>query len=88
VEPREHGTLFKVTAQGAFSLLFNFTFKTSGTAPQLTLLQHTNGLLYGDTFDGGTVIEEGGGQYNGQGTPPERRRAGTPDESSPGATTS
>jgi uncharacterized repeat protein (TIGR03803 family) len=61
------GTLFKVTAQGAFSLLFDFTFKTSGTAPQLTLLQHTNGLLYGDTFDGGTVIEDGE-QLNGQGT--------------------
>jgi uncharacterized repeat protein (TIGR03803 family) len=62
------GTLYSVTSAGVFTPLFNFDNTNYGTNPELTLLQHTNGLLYGDTFSGGTTIEEHGGPSGGQGT--------------------
>jgi len=63
-----HGTLFSVNFAGVFTNLFNFDKTTFGTTPELTLIQHTTGPIYGDTFDGGTTIEEGGGSVSGQGT--------------------
>jgi uncharacterized repeat protein (TIGR03803 family) len=47
------GTLFQITPSGAYSVLYNFDGVT-GDQPQVTLIQHTNGLLYGDTNGGGT----------------------------------
>jgi len=47
------GTLYKMTAAGALTVQHNFD-TTSGAAPQVTLFQHTNGILYGDTNSGGT----------------------------------
>ncbi len=44
------GTLFRVTQRGTkyvFSAPISFTKSSTGQAPELTLLQHTNGLLYG-----------------------------------------
>ena len=45
------GTIFRITTAGVFSVLENFS---SGAAalPGSTLTQHTNGLLYGDTYSG------------------------------------
>ncbi len=64
------GTLYSVSPSGVFSPTpYNFDKPTTGTSPELTLVQHTSGPLYGDTVDGGTIIEEnGGGPGGGQGT--------------------
>lgn len=66
------GTLYQLTPQGKnnfiFTVPFQFSFLTSGRHPQLTLLQHTSGLVYGDTLEGGTITEEGGGTGTGTGT--------------------
>lgn len=45
-----NGTIFRITPTGAFSVLYNFD-GTSST-PQATLLQHTSGIFYGDSFGG------------------------------------
>jgi len=54
------GTIFRVTPAGVFDVIYNFD-GTTGQDPLVTLFQHTDGLLYGDTFDGGT----GGGLPGG-----------------------
>lgn len=51
--PAGCGTIFKVTPKGAFSILYNFDL-TTGRFPYTTLFQHTNGVLYGTTVQGGT----------------------------------
>lgn len=64
----QHGVLFRVTTQKSFFPLFNFQLNTPwGWGPQVSLVQHTNGLLYGETFAGGIAPAEtgevaGGGQ--------------------------
>lgn len=47
------GTLFKVTPGGDFSVIYDFD-GTHGFSALVTPFQHTNGLIYGDTFYGGT----------------------------------
>jgi uncharacterized repeat protein (TIGR03803 family) len=46
------GTIFKINPKGDYSVLYNFDY-TEGAYPSVTLLQHTNGILYGDTWGGG-----------------------------------
>jgi len=53
------GTLFGGTAAAGFPDLYNFAQTTTGEIPEAPLFQSTNGLLYGDTFRGGS---------NGEGT--------------------
>ncbi len=49
------GTIFRITTKGVFSTVFTFPSDGSkGCNPLVTLTQHTNGILYGDTFTGGT----------------------------------
>ncbi len=48
-----YGSLFKITPAGVFTALYNFDIST-GAYPRTTLLQHTNGLLYGTTQSGGS----------------------------------
>ena len=43
-----HGTIFRITPAGSFSVRYNFD-GTKGGSPMVTLLQHTAGILYGDT---------------------------------------
>ena len=52
-------SLYKVTLKGVFSTLYLFD-GTIGTHPAAPLVQHTDGLLYGDTTTG-----TGTGQSNG-----------------------
>jgi hypothetical protein len=55
------GTLYKLTPQGTnfvFCVLVNFDAATTDQWPQLTLLQHTSGFVYGDTNNGGPQTEE------------------------------
>ena len=47
------GTIFKVTKSGVFSVVYNFD-QTTGQLPYTTMMQHTNGILYGTTELGGT----------------------------------
>ena len=47
------GTIFRMSAKGQISSLYDFD-STTGAIPEVTLLQHTNGILYGDTYEGGT----------------------------------
>jgi uncharacterized repeat protein (TIGR03803 family) len=54
------GTIFRVSSTGIFATLYNFDDYSLGANPQTTLLQHTNGLLYGDTALGGAY---GGGTF-------------------------
>jgi uncharacterized repeat protein (TIGR03803 family) len=55
------GVLFRMSTSGAFSVLHNFSWD-SGASPQVTLLQHTNGKIYGDTAVGG-VGNNGDGTF-------------------------
>ena len=47
------GTIFKMTSSGALSVVHDFD-GTTGSTPEVTLNQHTNSILYGDTKSGGT----------------------------------
>jgi uncharacterized repeat protein (TIGR03803 family) len=46
-----NGTLYKMSAAGVFTLLYYFDGTTS--ASPVSLIQDTNGLIYGDTAGGG-----------------------------------
>ena len=49
------GTIFMISPikPYPYKVLYNFD-GTTGQSPQVTLIQHTNGTLYGDTQEGGT----------------------------------
>jgi uncharacterized repeat protein (TIGR03803 family) len=51
--PSGCGVLFKVTPTGTFTVLHNFDGAT-GNTPFVSPFQHTNGLVYGDTEQGGS----------------------------------
>jgi uncharacterized repeat protein (TIGR03803 family) len=51
--PSGCGTLFKVTPNGTLTVLHNFDGPT-GNTPFVTPFQSTNGLIYGDTQQGGS----------------------------------
>ncbi len=48
------GTIFRVSSTRAFATLYEFDDFGAGGNPQVTLLQHTNGVLYGTTAIAGT----------------------------------
>jgi uncharacterized repeat protein (TIGR03803 family) len=50
-----YGTIFQVnpTPPYPYKVIYNFDGNTAAN-PLVTLTQHTNGILYGDTLDGGT----------------------------------
>jgi uncharacterized repeat protein (TIGR03803 family) len=48
------GTIFRISPNGAFATAYNAFSVIRGCYPWVTLIQHTNGLLYGDTIEGGT----------------------------------
>ncbi|HEY7098464.1 MAG TPA: choice-of-anchor tandem repeat GloVer-containing protein [Terriglobales bacterium] len=50
--PLGFGTLFTLTANGNFSIIHSFDM-ASGAQPLASLVQHTNGVFYGDTYYGG-----------------------------------
>jgi hypothetical protein len=57
------GTIFRIspTPPYTFTVLYNFDLST-GAQPSIALIQHTNGILYGDTFNGGTGSHCAGSQ--------------------------
>ncbi|MBA3914914.1 MAG: IPT/TIG domain-containing protein [Acidobacteriales bacterium] len=48
------GTLYRITASGVYSKLYDFDL-TTGSLPFATLRQHTNGPLYGEATAGGAT---------------------------------
>ena len=48
------GTLFKISSQGTWSVLYNFTGDPDGGNPAGGLLIDSSGNLYGTTASGGT----------------------------------
>lgn len=51
-----HGTVFKITPEGKFSVLYSFCAQTNcadGSYPAASLIQSNNGNLYGTTTGGG-----------------------------------
>jgi uncharacterized repeat protein (TIGR03803 family) len=49
------GTIFQAGLTGSFATLYDFETPT-GNRSLVTLTQHTNGILYGDTYSGGTNL--------------------------------
>lgn len=50
------GTVFRITPQGTLTTIYNFCSSmpcTDGSNPKMTLVQHTNGKIYGTTISGG-----------------------------------
>ena len=47
------GTIFRITPSGAFTRLYSFSGASDGGGPRATLLQATDGKLYGVTSTGG-----------------------------------
>jgi uncharacterized repeat protein (TIGR03803 family) len=47
------GTIYRISATGVYHTIHQFNGK-SGSGPLATLVQHTTGLIYGDTWVGGT----------------------------------
>jgi uncharacterized repeat protein (TIGR03803 family) len=50
------GTFYRISPKGAFSVIHTFN-GTDGASSYVTPMQHTNGMLYGDTHAGGTYAE-------------------------------
>jgi uncharacterized repeat protein (TIGR03803 family) len=48
------GTTFSITTSGTFTVLVSFD-GTNGSTPNSPLKQNTNGVLYGDTYQGGDL---------------------------------
>jgi len=53
-----YGTIFKLTTTGKFSVVHNFD-DADGNLPSVALIQHTTGVLYGNTQDGGDIHNTG-----------------------------
>src|SRR5581483_1042159 len=49
-----YGTVFRVTTNGALSLLHSFTNGVDGSKPEAGLVQASDGYLYGTTYEGGS----------------------------------
>ena len=52
------GTFFRITPNGTFAVCEDFN-ATDGAEPLVTPIQHTNGILYGDTSLGGDIHNTG-----------------------------
>jgi uncharacterized repeat protein (TIGR03803 family) len=52
--PCGYGTIFRITPAGELSVLHNFSGANGYAGANATILQHTNGLLYGTAEAGGT----------------------------------
>lgn len=50
------GTIFRITSLGKFNTLYNFDGGTDGANPTGTLIQATDGNLYGTTYEPGTIF--------------------------------
>ncbi len=51
--PDDSGTVFKITTNGVFTMLYAFTGGDDGDDPEAPLIFGSDGNLYGTTYDGG-----------------------------------
>jgi uncharacterized repeat protein (TIGR03803 family) len=61
------GAIFQITPKGTYTVQHSFQQATGalfGDNPQTSLIQHTNGILYGDTVNGGTSARVDGVFYS------------------------
>jgi uncharacterized repeat protein (TIGR03803 family) len=58
--PAAGGTVFTITPDGAFTMLFNFGSASDGFVPIEALVQATSGIFYGETFYGGPKTKDWG----------------------------
>jgi uncharacterized repeat protein (TIGR03803 family) len=58
------GTIFRIGANPSSPTYLHDFDNTTGRLPQDTLLQHTNGILYGDTLNGGDPVSGCGVFYS------------------------
>ncbi|HEY6301449.1 MAG TPA: choice-of-anchor tandem repeat GloVer-containing protein [Terriglobales bacterium] len=68
------GTIFEISTAGSFTKLFDFAGNGGpiyGAFPPTTLVQHTNGCLYGLTNGGGLGVEGGNVYYLCPPSPPD-----------------
>ncbi len=49
------GTIFSISPRSPYTYTVLYNFNDGGFYPEVTLVQHTNGILYGDTYVGGDV---------------------------------
>ena len=61
--PYGHGTVYKVTRHGKFTLMYAFVGGSDGSAPFAPLLEDASGNLYGTTVGGGGSSNCGGSDY-------------------------
>ena len=55
-----YGAVFKISATGALTTLYSFTYGNDGAYPEAGLVQGTNGNFYGTTTYGGNLSLNGG----------------------------
>lgn len=49
------GLIYQITSTGGYTILHEYLSKNKdGASPQTALIQHTSGVLFGDTYSGGT----------------------------------
>jgi uncharacterized repeat protein (TIGR03803 family) len=60
---KNDGTIFRISAKGQYFPDLHDFDGTTGAVPEDTLLQNTNGILYGDTIQGGTSGGSGCGVF-------------------------
>ncbi len=58
-----YGTVFKITTNGALSVLYSFTGGNDGAGPSAGLAQGSDGYFYGATSSGGKTNLNGGSGY-------------------------
>jgi hypothetical protein len=51
-----HGAIFKISPKSPYNYTVLYDYSgTEGYSPEVTLLQHTSGILYGDNYSGGAA---------------------------------
>lgn len=53
--PTQYGVVFEITKGGTYSVLHAFD-STHGQQPESTPMQHTSGMIYGETYQGGSGL--------------------------------
>jgi uncharacterized repeat protein (TIGR03803 family) len=51
-----YGTIFKITPTGTFTTVYNLDPKHGDGIGPYGLVQHTNGIIYGSTVNGGKIV--------------------------------
>lgn len=58
-----HGTAFRLTTAGVYTTLYEFNSATSATRPRGSMIEGSDGWLYGTLAEGGGWVSDGGGAF-------------------------